>query len=88
VRIGRVFTPEEGVGAAQFACEAAAGATLTRTPAFGGAYQIDDCGSATRSNPLTGALGCPSGFVAAKYGRAKNPEAGQCGVTQFFCWHD
>jgi hypothetical protein len=78
-------------GATQHYCKAAAGAAVADHWEFGGAYQVPDCSNpgndGAHENPITGTLGCPSGYTASKYGRVKHPElSGGCGSTQYFCY--
>lgn len=52
--------------------------------AWGGRYQIDDCGTNSVNNPLTGGLNCPSGFTPLNGGRQTDPES-NCGGSDYFC---
>jgi hypothetical protein len=89
VQFGRVL-PRAGVGANQFVCQGAAGATPVGARAFGGAFQTGgvDCEAKHtrgRPNPITGTVGCPSGYTPVRYGQAIMPECNQERVDQFFC---
>jgi hypothetical protein len=88
ILFARVLDPEDGTGASQFYCAAPPGFTQPgmKKFKFGGAFQVDDCGQSHRRNPLTGTVGCPSGYTTSRYGRVKGAELAQCGIEQFFCF--
>jgi hypothetical protein len=81
VPIARVLAPESGCGAWQYVCVRG----TSRDHYFGGTFQIDDCRSNTKNNPLTNAPSCPPGYARQQYGRVKGAEADQCGVSQYWC---
>jgi hypothetical protein len=51
---------------------------------FAGLYQHDPCGQNSVSNPFTGNLGCPAGYVAKVFGRVQTPGS-SCMATQYVC---
>jgi hypothetical protein len=87
--IGRIVAPDTGCGATQYLCYARPDQRTNNAPyndvRYGGRYQIDDCGTSTAVNNLTGATSCPAPYVKVPYGRVKAPEGSQCGITQYMC---
>lgn len=80
VKLERVMAPESLCGAEQYACQS----IFSNVGHFAGTYQIDDCGSGSTVNPLSGTLGCPAGYQASQYGRVLTAES-RCGANQYIC---
>jgi hypothetical protein len=79
--ISCVYSPQGHAGSTQYMCSGGINGV-----AFGGAYEVNDCGQHNKPNPFTGAINCPAGTSPHKYGRAKDPESPGCGFNQYYCY--
>jgi hypothetical protein len=81
--VGRALHPEARVGENIYAC--GAGTPAVAPSHLMGLYTVDDCGTDSQPNPVTGALSCPPGSAASAIIRVRAPEGG-CGSMLYACW--
>jgi len=68
-------------------CSSPVDPNRNRDSAFGGIYQVDECGTNSVVNWMTNSLNCPVGYESVLFSTVNCPSGNQCQGRQYYCFN-